>query len=30
VYDFMWKNNRRFSEKFATWDILRAYNKDYN
>ena len=30
VYDFMWKNNRRrFSEKFATWDILRKYNKDY-
>ncbi|MES3011481.1 MAG: VWA domain-containing protein [Pseudomonadota bacterium] len=30
VYDFMWKNNRRrFSEKFATQDILRKYNKDY-
>ena len=30
VYDFMWKNNRRrFSEKFATMDILRKYNKDY-
>ncbi|RYF35370.1 MAG: VWA domain-containing protein [Comamonadaceae bacterium] len=30
VYDFMWKNNkRRFSEKFATFDILRKYNKDY-
>ncbi len=30
VYDFMWKNNRRrFSEKFATWDIPRKYNKDY-
>jgi uncharacterized protein with von Willebrand factor type A (vWA) domain len=30
VYDFMWKNNkRRFSEKFATHDILRKYNKDY-
>ena len=30
VYDFMWKNNkRRFSEKFATLDILRKYNKDY-
>ena len=30
VYDFMWKNNkRRFAEKFATWDILRKYNKDY-
>ena len=30
VYDFMWKNNRRrFSEKFATRDIIRKYNKDY-
>jgi uncharacterized protein with von Willebrand factor type A (vWA) domain len=30
VYDFMWKNNRRrFSEKFATWDLIRKYNKDY-
>jgi uncharacterized protein len=30
VYDFMWKNNRRrYSEKFATMDILRKYNKDY-
>ena len=30
VYYFMWKNNRRrFSEKFATWDIIRKYNKDY-
>jgi len=30
VYDFMWRNNRRrFSEKFATWDIIRKYNKDY-
>ena len=30
VYDFMWKNNRRrFSEKFATWDVIRKYNKDY-
>ena len=26
----VWKNNRRrFSEKFATWDIIRKYNKDY-
>ena len=26
----MWKNNRRrYSEKFATWDIIRKYNKDY-
>ena len=30
VYDFMWKNNRRrFAEKFATWDVIRKYNKDY-
>ncbi len=30
VYDFVWKNNRRrFAEKFATWDIMRKYNKDY-
>ena len=30
VYDFMWKNNRRrYSEKFATQDIIRKYNKDY-
>jgi uncharacterized protein len=30
VYDFMWKNNRRrFSEKFATLDIIRKFNKDY-
>jgi uncharacterized protein with von Willebrand factor type A (vWA) domain len=30
VYDFMWKNNqRRYAEKFPTWDILRKYNKDY-
>ena len=30
VYDFMWKNNRRrYSEKSATWDILRKYNKDW-
>ena len=30
VYDFMWKNNRRrFAEKFATWDIIRKYNRDY-
>jgi uncharacterized protein with von Willebrand factor type A (vWA) domain len=30
VYDYMWKNNkRRYAEKFATWDIIRKYNKDY-
>jgi uncharacterized protein with von Willebrand factor type A (vWA) domain len=30
VYDFVWKNNRRrYSEKTATWDLIRTYNKDY-
>jgi uncharacterized protein with von Willebrand factor type A (vWA) domain len=30
VYDSMWRNNkRRYAEKFATWDIIRKYNKDY-
>ncbi len=30
VYDFVWKNNRRrFSEKTATWDLLRTYNRDW-
>lgn len=30
VYDFMWKNNRRrFSEKSATFDVIRKYNKDW-
>jgi len=30
VYDFVWKNNRRrYAEKFATWDIIRKYNRDY-
>ncbi len=30
VYDFVWKNNRRrFSEKLATWDLIRKYNRDY-
>ncbi|MDI9336326.1 MAG: VWA domain-containing protein [Gammaproteobacteria bacterium] len=30
VYDFVWKNNqRRFSEKFSTYDIIRKYNQDY-
>ena len=30
VYDFMWKDNRRrYSEKTATWDVLRKYNKDW-
>jgi len=30
VYDFMWKNNRRrFSEKSATFEVIRKYNKDW-
>jgi len=30
VYDFVWKNNRRrYTEKMATWDLIRTYNKDY-
>jgi uncharacterized protein with von Willebrand factor type A (vWA) domain len=30
VYDFMWRNNqRRHAEKFATWDVIRKYNRDY-
>jgi uncharacterized protein with von Willebrand factor type A (vWA) domain len=30
VYDFMWKQNqRRYAEKFSTWDIIRKYNKDH-
>ncbi|HSV71337.1 MAG TPA: hypothetical protein VLI72_14615 [Methylibium sp.] len=30
VYDFLWKHNRRrHSEKFATWDLIRKYNRDY-
>jgi uncharacterized protein with von Willebrand factor type A (vWA) domain len=30
VYDHMWKNNRRrHSERTATWDLIRTYNKDY-
>jgi uncharacterized protein with von Willebrand factor type A (vWA) domain len=30
VYDFMWKHNqRRYAEKFPTWDIIRKYNKDH-
>ena len=30
VYDHLWRNNqRRYSEKVATWDVLRKYNKDY-
>jgi len=30
VYDHLWRNNRRrHSERFATWDIIRKYNRDY-
>ena len=30
VYDFVWKHNqRRYAEKFPTWDIIRKYNKDH-
>jgi uncharacterized protein len=30
VYEFVWKNNqRRYSEKIPTFDILRKYNSDY-
>jgi uncharacterized protein with von Willebrand factor type A (vWA) domain len=30
VYDFVWKNNRRrASERLATWDLIRTYNRDY-
>jgi len=30
VYDHLWQHNeRRYSEKFATHDLLRKYNKDY-
>ena len=30
VYDHVWKNNqRRRSEKFATWDVVRKYTRDY-
>ena len=29
VYDFVWKNNqRRTSEKFSTWDVMRTYSRD--
>jgi uncharacterized protein len=30
VYDHVWKHNRRrHSEKTATWDLIRTYNKDW-
>lgn len=29
VYDYLWKNNqRRYAEKFPTWDVLRKYTPD--
>ena len=30
VYEHLWKQNqRRYSEKFSTWDVLHKYNRDY-
>jgi len=30
VYDHVWKHNqRRHTEKVATWDLIRKYNKDW-
>jgi len=30
VYDYVWRHNqRRYAEKFETWDVIRKYNKDY-
>jgi uncharacterized protein with von Willebrand factor type A (vWA) domain len=30
VYDVLWRNNaRRHAERFATWDVLRKYNRDH-
>ena len=30
VYDYLWRNNnRRYAEKFDTWDVIRKYNRDY-
>ena len=30
VYDYLWKsNNRRQTDRFDTWDIIRKYNADY-
>ena len=30
VYDQLWKHNqRRYAEKFSTWDVLHKYNRDY-
>ena len=30
VYEHLWKHNqRRYAEKFPTWDVLHKYNRDY-
>jgi len=30
VYEWLWQDNqRRFSHKHATWDVIRKYNRDY-
>jgi uncharacterized protein len=30
IYESVWKdNNRRWEERFSTWDILNKYNSDY-
>jgi len=30
VYEHLWKQNqRRYAEKFSTWDVLHKYNRDY-
>jgi len=30
VYDYLWKKNqRRHTERFATWDVLHKYSSDY-
>lgn len=30
VYDFVWKNNqRRYAEKYPTWDVIHKYKRDY-
>jgi uncharacterized protein with von Willebrand factor type A (vWA) domain len=30
VYEYLWRNNRRrYTERFATWDVLRKYPHDW-
>jgi uncharacterized protein with von Willebrand factor type A (vWA) domain len=30
VYEFLWRNNRRrYTERFATWDVIRKYPHDW-